>query len=215
MNSHPACSAESAAGLGCLGASGTPPGLCCRSCCAWPSKQRRLYPALPPPVRSTPAAVPTTGFTTDAPAAQSKISSSLKHEKRPLTLCPAGLWEVTRKALTAFSSPFLDINDVVIREPKKSDLVATGIAYHLNKISSSTPARLRAAKVSTGPPVFDGVHLVLNFPRVEVVAVHQPLPALQSAVYLVLIGLHGAHKVLVLLQGFLCPGQSVRLVDVG
>lgn len=138
MNSHPVCSAESAAGLGCLGASGTPPGLCCRSCCAWPPKQRRSYPPLPPPVCTTPAAVATTGFTTDAPAAQRKISSSLKHEIPPLTLCPAGMWEVTRKALTAFlSSPFLGINHVVIREPKTSDLVTTGIAYHLNKISSN------------------------------------------------------------------------------
>lgn len=70
-------------------------------------------------------------------------------------------------------------------------------------------------KVLKNPPVFDGVHFVLNFPRVEVVAVHQPLAALQSAVYLVLVGVHGANKVLVLLQGFLCSGQGVGLVGVG
>lgn len=61
----------------------------------------------------------------------------------------------------------------------------------------------------------DGVHLLLNVVRVQVVAVHQAPPPLHSTVNLVLVGLHGTHKVLVLLQGLLCPSQRVRCVHVG
>lgn len=63
-------------------------------------------------------------------------------------------------------------------------------------------------------PFLDGVHLVLDFHSVQVVTVHQSVSRLQSSIDLVLVGLHGVHKVLVLLQGLLRPGQGVGPVGV-